>query len=73
MERHQSNAIAIAEYLESHPKVSKVYFPGLKSHPQYEIGLKQASGFGGMVSFEINGGEKEAVQFLESLKLFILE
>ncbi len=72
MERHQSNAIAIAEYLESHPKVSRVYFPGLKSHPQYEIGLKQASGFGGMLSFEIKGGEKEAVQFLESLTLFTL-
>ena len=72
MERHQSNAIEIAEYLEGHPKVARVYYPGLKSHPQYEIGLKQASGFGGMLSFEIRGGEKEAVKFLESLKLFTL-
>lgn len=72
MEKHQSNAMAIAEYLESHPKVSRVYYPGLKSHPQYEIGLRQASGFGGMISFEIKGGEKEAVQFLESLDLFTL-
>lgn len=72
MEKHQSNAMAIAEYLESHPKVSRVYYPGLKSHPQYEIGLRQASGFGGMISFEIKGGEKEAVQFLESLNLFTL-
>ncbi|MCK9638471.1 MAG: PLP-dependent aspartate aminotransferase family protein [Prolixibacteraceae bacterium] len=72
MERHQSNALAIATYLENHPKVARVYYPGLKSHPQYEIGLRQASGFGGMISFEIAGGEKEAVLFLESLKLFTL-
>jgi cystathionine gamma-lyase len=72
MDKHQSNAMAIAEYLENHPKVGRVYFPGLKSHPQYEIGLRQATGFGGMVSFEIKGGEKEAVQFLESLELFTL-
>jgi len=72
MEKHQSNALAIASYLESHPKVSRVYYPGLKSHPQYETGLSQSSGFGGMISFEIKGGEKEAVQFLESLELFTL-
>ncbi len=72
MERHQSNALAIATYLENHPKVAKVYYPGLKSHPQYEIGLRQASGFGGMISFEIVGGEQEAVLFLESLELFTL-
>lgn len=72
MERHQSNAMEIATYLENHPKVDRVYYPGLKSHPQYEIGLRQASGFGGMLSFEIKGGEKEAVQFLESLELFTL-
>ncbi len=72
MEKHQSNAFAIAEYLENHPKVERVYYPGLKSHPQYELNLKQAKGFGGMVSFEIKGGEKEAVQFLECLELFTL-
>ena len=72
MERHQSNAIAIASFLENHPKVERVYYPGLPSHPQYSLNLKQASGFGGMVSFEIKGGEKEAVQFLESLELFTL-
>jgi cystathionine gamma-lyase len=72
MEKHQSNALSIATYLENHPKVARVYYPGLKSHPQYEIGLRQASGFGGMISFEIKGGEKEAVEFLESLELFTL-
>jgi cystathionine gamma-lyase len=72
MEKHQSNALAIAGYLENHPKVSRVFYPGLPSHPQYELSLKQSSGFGGMVSFEIKGGEKEAVEFLESLELFTL-
>jgi len=72
MEKHQSNALAIATWLESHPKVAKVYYPGLNSHPQYETGLRQATGFGGMISFEIKGGEKEAVTLLESLQLFTL-
>jgi cystathionine gamma-lyase len=72
MEKHQSNAQAIAAFLENHPKVSRVYYPGLRSHPHYEMGLRQASGFGGMVSFEVVGGEKEAVKFLESLELFTL-
>jgi len=72
MDKHQSNAMAIAEYLENHPKVERVYYPGLQSHPQYSLNIKQAKGFGGMVSFEIKGGEKEAVHFLESLDLFTL-
>jgi len=72
MDKHQSNALAIAGYLENHPKVTRVYYPGLPSHPQYELNLKQTKGFGGMISFEIKGGEKEAVQFLESLDLFTL-
>ena len=72
MERHQSNAMAIATYLENHTKVERVYYPGLPSHPQFALNATQASGFGGMVSFEIKGGEKEAVQFLESLELFTL-
>ena len=72
MERHQSNAMAIATYLENHSKVTRVYYPGLPSNPQFELNRTQASGFGGMVSFEIKGGEKEAVQFLESLELFTL-
>ncbi len=72
MDKHQSNALAIAGYLENHPKVTRVYYPGLPSHPQYELNLKQTKGFGGMISFEIKGGEKEAVHFLESLELFTL-
>ena len=72
MDKHQSNALAIAGYLENHSKVTRVYYPGLPCHPQYELNLKQTKGFGGMISFEIKGGEKEAVQFLESLELFTL-
>ncbi|NOZ46689.1 MAG: PLP-dependent transferase [Chlorobi bacterium] len=56
MERHNENAMKIAEFLENHPKVDWVRFPGLKSHPQYEIGQKQMSGPGGMISFELKGG-----------------
>ena len=72
MEKHQSNALAIAQYLETHPKVSRVYYPGLPSHRQYELNVRPASGFGGMISFELKGGEKEAIQFLEHLELFTL-
>ncbi|MDY6864729.1 MAG: PLP-dependent aspartate aminotransferase family protein [Halobacteriota archaeon] len=53
MERHEKNAMKVAEFLEGHPKVEKAIYPGLKSHPQYDIGVKQMDGFGGMVSFEV--------------------
>lgn len=56
MERHCQNAVKVAEYLESHPKVEWVRFPGLKSHPQYELAQKQMSAPGGMISFELKGG-----------------
>jgi len=72
MEKHQQNAKAIAEYLEDHPKVEKVYYPGLTSHPQHELAKKQMKGFGGMVSVEIKGGLKEAIKFVESLEIFAL-
>jgi len=72
MEKHQYNAMKIAKFLEQHKKVKKVYYPGLKSHPQYELAKKQMSGFSGMLSFEINGKLKDAKKFLESLKIFLL-
>lgn len=72
MERHEKNAIRIARYLEEHPLVERVYYPGLSSHPQHELVKKQMSGFGGMLSFELKGGLKEAVKFVESLKIFAL-
>lgn len=72
MKEHEKNAIKIAKYLESHQKVRKVYYPGLKSHPQYDLAKRQMSGFGGMLSFEIKGGLKETKKFLENLKIFSL-
>jgi cystathionine gamma-lyase len=72
MEKHQSNALAIARFLEAHKDVGRVYYPGLESHPQHELSKKQATGFGGVISFDIKGGEERAVKFLESLELFTL-
>ncbi len=72
MERHNENALKIAEYLEAHPKVRKVNYPGLKSHPQHDLAKRQMSGFGGMLSFEIKGGLREAKTFLEGLRIFSL-
>ncbi len=69
MERHASNAQAIAEYLEDHPKVKDVYYPGLHNHPGHEIAKKQMSGFGGVVSFKI---KSEVPSFLHNLDIFSL-
>ena len=72
MEAHQKNAMAVAQYLEKHPLVEKVMYPGLPSHPHHELAKKQMRGFGGMVSFVIKGGEEGARQFLGTTKLFSL-
>ena len=62
----------VAEYLEKHPKVERVVYPGLKSHPQYELGKRQMKGAGGMITFFIKGGINESRRFLENVKLFAL-
>lgn len=72
MERHHKNAMEIARYLGEYPKVKRIYYPGLESHPQHELAMRQMSGFGGMISFEIDGGLKEARRFLEGLTIFSL-
>tara|TARA_B100001971_G_scaffold215193_1_gene259979 strand:- start:65631 stop:66701 length:1071 start_codon:yes stop_codon:yes gene_type:complete len=72
MERHEQNAIKLAKFLEKHPKVEKVIYPGLKSHPQYKIAKAQMSGFGGMITFYLKGGLKESKRFLEKVKIFAL-
>lgn len=72
MERHNQNAMEIAKFLEAHPKVERVYYPGLPSHPQHDIAKKQMTGFSGMVSFEVKGGRQEATKFVESLKMIQL-
>ncbi len=68
MERHTENAIKIAEYLEAHPKVKWVRYPGLKSHPQYEVGLKQHKLPGGMITFELKGGIEAGETAMNSVK-----
>jgi len=72
MQRHGENAIAVAEALERHPRVKRVYFPGLADHPGYDIAVRQMTGFGGMVSFELDGTADEAVALVSSFKYFAL-
>lgn len=72
MDRSQENAMKVAEYLEKHPKVKWVKYPGLKSHPQYELALKQMNGSGGMISFELKGGLNAGKTLMNSVKLAIL-
>ena len=73
MVKHNENAIRIAQFLENHPKIAKVNYPGLPSHPDYELAKKQLSnGFGGMLSFEIKGGVEAGRAFVENLKIINL-
>lgn len=72
MERHAFNAQKVAEHLATHPKVAKVFYPGLPSHPQHTLAQKQMSGFSGMMSFEVKGDEIAAKKVMESFKLFSL-
>jgi cystathionine gamma-lyase len=72
MREHERNAFAVAEYLEAHPKVASVLYPGLPSHPQHELAKQQTSGFGGMVTFFIEGGLDNARAFLERTRVFAL-
>ena len=72
MERHCVNAAEIAAWLEKHPKIERVYYPGLKSHPQHALAKRQMHGFGGMVSAVVGGGLPTAKRFLERTELFAL-
>lgn len=72
MREHAGNAQAIAEFLEAHPGVERVYYPGLRSHPQHELAARQMSGFGGMLSFTLKGDESRALAFANTLKYFSL-
>ena len=69
MQKHCENGMQIARYLEEHPKVAFVRYPGLESHPQHEIAAKQMSGFGGMINFGLKGEKDNYFQFLKRLKL----
>ena len=72
METHQANALAIARHLEQHKHVKKVYYPGLKSHPQYALIKKQMSGFGGMLAFELDTKKVSPARLFKRLKYFCL-
>jgi cystathionine gamma-lyase len=72
MQRHQENALRIARWLEEHPAVERVLYPGLPSHPQYELAKRQQHGSGGMITFFLQGDIDTAHRFLSSLRLFTL-
>jgi cystathionine gamma-lyase len=72
MERHCKSALKIAEFLEAHPQVDGVIYPGLASHPQHELAKRQMRGFGGIISARISGGLDGATRFLERCRLFTL-
>jgi len=72
MERHCTNATAVADYLENHPKVERVYYPGLTSHQQHALSLQQMDAPGGMVTAILKGGLDEARRFLERVEIFAL-
>jgi len=70
MPRHAENAAEVSRYLEDHPRVTSVFYPGLTSHPQHELAWRQMTGFGGMVSFTIRGGRDQANAFAKALRVF---
>lgn len=72
MKAHCENAQALAQWLEAHPAIEKVIYPGLKSHPQHELAKQQMSGFGGMISVYVRGGLEDARRFCERTELFAL-
>jgi cystathionine beta-lyase/cystathionine gamma-synthase len=72
MDRQSANAMAIARFLEAHPKVERVCYPGLESFPQHELAKRQATGFGAMVWFEVKGGVQAGKKLMNSLRLWSL-
>nr|XP_054771401.1 cystathionine gamma-synthase-like [Lytechinus pictus] len=72
MEKHSDNALQVAKFLEAHPKISRVFYPGLPSHPDYEVAKKQMKKFSGMVVCDIKDGMQAAKTFVQSLKIILL-
>ncbi len=72
MEQHNRAGMAVARMLESHPKVEKVWYPGLASHPDHAVAMKQMKGFGSLISFLVRGGDRETRKFIDSLRLFLI-
>jgi cystathionine gamma-synthase len=69
IQRHNENGQRVAEFLESHPAVRRVFYPGLPSHPDHAIAKKLMAGFGGVVSFEIEGDMERTMRFIDALKI----
>ncbi len=72
MEHHNKAGLAVARMLEAHPKIEKVWYPALKSHPDHTIGMAQMKGFGSVISFLVKGGNKETRKFIDALELFLI-
>jgi cystathionine gamma-lyase len=72
MRQHAENAMTVARFLSEHPRVEKIYYPGLPSHPDYELAKRQMSGFGGMVSFQFKGSYEDVTQMVRRFKVFAL-
>ena len=72
MEHHNNTALAVARMLEAHPKIEKVWYPGLASHPDHEIAMQQMRGSGSVITFLVRGGDKETRKFIDSLEIFLI-
>ena len=72
MERHCSNTLKLLDYLKAHPKVEKIYYPGLESHPGHEVAKKQMSAFGSLLAFEVKGGKAAAMKLLDNMQMCAL-
>jgi cystathionine gamma-synthase len=72
MEHHNNTALAVARMLEAHPKIEKVWYPGLESHPDHEIATQQMRGSGSVITFLVKGGDKETRKFIDSLEIFLI-
>jgi cystathionine beta-lyase/cystathionine gamma-synthase len=69
MAQHNANGMAVARHLESHPKIARVYYPGLPSHPDHDVAMRQMAGFGGMVTIDVKGGQDAAFRTFDRLKV----
>ena len=72
MQRHCTNTMQVAEFLEDHPAVEKVFYPGLSSHPDHELAKKQMTGFSGMLSFEMKGGLEAGKSLMNKIRMMTL-
>ncbi len=70
MQAHSANALALARWLEGHPEVARVHYPGLESHPQHDLARRQQDGFGGIVAFEVKGGREAAWRLIDTTRVF---